>query len=431
MSLWNQLGYSANPYTVNPLAPNAEGSELIVGRDKELRKLTTQLTSTDTHPTIEGDNGSGKTSLVAVAAYRAEQDFVAGRSQQLLIPIPDIIQMKSGVDELERDAYFAIARAYVANVKILDDLGFNTFDTSELEKWLGSPFIYGGGGGLSVVGVGGNVTRSVSANTGQGFTDAGFRQLVRDCLHTTFPTREHGAFVGVIDNIELLRTSADARQALEAVRDSILSLPGVRWVLCGAKGIVRSVVSSPRLSGRIGRPIDLKPVPDEDVPELVRRRLAHYSTRPDPDAPVDPEGFAHIYKISNANLRNSFKHAQDFALWLDEEGKSESPPAEKRELLEEWIDITAAEYSTAAPLQPGQWTLFDKIADAGGSMAPSDYEDFGFNSSQAMRFHLQRLEEANLLDSVIDEDDQRRKTISVTSNGWLVAYHRSKLRREA
>ncbi|MFJ9669375.1 AAA family ATPase [Streptomyces sp. NPDC101221] len=428
MALWDQVGYSTNPYTVNPLAPNAEGSELIVGRDKELRRLMTQLRSTDTHPTIEGDNGSGKTSLVAVAAYRAEREYIEKKEDQLLIPISDIIQMTAGVGEFERSAYFAVAKAYLRNVEKLTEWGFVTVDTSELEKWIGAPFIYGGGAGASVAGVGGSVSRTAAANTGQGFTDAGFRQLVKDCLGTTFPTREHGAFVGVIDNIELLRTSADARQALEAVRDTVLSLPGVRWVLCGAKGIVRSVVSSPRLSGRIGRPIDLKPVPDEEVPELVRRRLARYSTRPDPDAPVDPDGFAHLYKISNANLRNSFKHAQDFAVWLDEEDKLSEPPSQKRALLEEWIDVTAAEHSAAAPLQQGQWSLFDKITDAGGTMAPGDFEAFGFNTQQAMRFHLQRLEEANLIDSVIDEEDQRRKTISVTSNGWLVAYHRAKLR---
>ncbi|MEU8512633.1 hypothetical protein AB0C76_13730 [Kitasatospora sp. NPDC048722] len=425
MSLWNQIGYSANPYAVSPLGSNEEGSELIVGRDKELRKLTIQLRSTDTHPTIEGENGSGKTSLVAVAAYRAEKEYRNGVQKQLLLAIPDLVQMTSDVAEFERSAYFAIAKAYVSNAQKLDDLGFEVVDASELKKWLEAPFIYGGGGGVSAAGFGGNFTRSVAANTSQGFTEAGFRQLVKICLETTFPTREHGAFVGVIDNIELLRTSAEARRVLESVRDGVLSLPGIRWVLCGAKGIVRSVVSSPRLSGRIGRPIDLQPVLDADVPELVRRRLSHFATRPDPDAPVGPEEFAHLYKISNMNLRNSFKHAQDFAVWLDEEDNLAAPPGEKKELLERWIEITASEYAVASPLQPMQWTLFDKIIAAGGVMAPGDYEAFGFNSAQAMRFHLQRLEEANLIDSAIDEDDQRRKTISVTSNGWLVNYHRN------
>jgi hypothetical protein len=51
--------------------------------------------------------------------------------------------------------------------------------------------------------------------------------------------------------MELLSTSKDARRRLEEMRDSVLNIPGVHWVLCGANGIVRSAVGSPRLTGRI------------------------------------------------------------------------------------------------------------------------------------------------------------------------------------
>ena len=39
-----------------------------------------------------------------------------------------------------------------------------------------------------------------------------------------------------------------------------------------------------------------------------------------------------------------------------------------------------------------------------------------------MRPHVRALEEANLVHSLIDETDHRRKTISVTPRGWLVQY---------
>ena len=39
-----------------------------------------------------------------------------------------------------------------------------------------------------------------------------------------------------------------------------------------------------------------------------------------------------------------------------------------------------------------------------------------------MRPHIHALEEANLVTSVIDETDNRRKTISLTPRGWLVQY---------
>ena len=85
----------------------------------------------------------------------------------------------------------------------------------------------------------------------------------------------------------------------------------------------------------------------------------------------------------------------------------------------------ADEFVRDAVLQAAQWRLFDAIAEVGGSIAPGDHEDFGFNTPQAMRFHLTRLEQANLIDSTIDESDQRRRTIAITSTGWLVRYRRS------
>lgn len=69
--------------------------------------------------------------------------------------------------------------------------------------------------------------------------------------------------------------------------------------------------------------------------------------------------------------------------------------------------------------------MFDGIITRGGSCAPGDFEEFSFESQQAMRPHIKRLEESNLVDSVIDDEDSRRKTISVTSLGWIVNYSRN------
>jgi hypothetical protein len=64
-----------------------------------------------------------------------------------------------------------------------------------------------------------------------------------------FPRRESGGFLCVIDRLELLQTSKAARALPEAIRDTALNLPGLHWVLCGAKGIVPTCASSPRLEG--------------------------------------------------------------------------------------------------------------------------------------------------------------------------------------
>lgn len=425
MDIWESVGYSANPYSVEPLPPTPEGAELLVGREKELRQLTTQLRSTDTHPTIEGDNGVGKTSLVFVAGFRAADDFVKGKTAQLLLPITEAFQIDSDHAKFERAALSAILNGYIAHERKLEDAGLFVPNIADIETWIRKPVLRGGGGGGSVLGVGASVSSSETVNTGQIFTEAGLLSQVREWLASTFPSRKSGAFVAVIDNLELLQTSKQARQTLEAIRDGVLALPGVRWVLCGAKGIIRSAVSSPRLSGRISLPIELSPIGDDLIPELMRRRLHHFSERPDPNAPVDAEGFGHLYRILNSNLRNALRYAQDFATWLAVEDELESSQAEKRQLLEVWMAEAADQHEQALPLQPAQWKLLDSIAESGGSIAPGDHQRFGFNSPQAMRSHLHRLEEANMVDTIIDETDSRRKTISITSVGWLVRYRRS------
>ena len=76
-------------------------------------------------------------------------------------------------------------------------------------------------------------------------------------------------------------------------------------------------------------------------------------------------------------------------------------------------------------VKPWAWKVFDQIGDVGGSISPSDYESFTFNSNAAMRPHIKSLEDAQLVDSAIDETDNRRRTIGISARGWIVRYKRS------
>jgi hypothetical protein len=94
MSVWERLGFRENLYSTPPLPGTEEGSRLLVGRDAEVEELQDHWASFDTHASIEGSNGVGKTSLVAVAAYR---DMVAREKAKkpLIIPLGEIFQMTS------------------------------------------------------------------------------------------------------------------------------------------------------------------------------------------------------------------------------------------------------------------------------------------------------------------------------------------------
>jgi DNA-binding MarR family transcriptional regulator len=251
--------------------------------------------------------------------------------------------------------------------------------------------------------------------------------MVRSALREAFPENS-GGFVGTLDNLELLDTSTSARRVLEELRDPVLQLPGMRWVLCGARGIARSLANTPRLNGVLSDPVDILPVQPEFIGSLIDARVQVFAVDEvgRANAPVDAEGFGYLYDVSNENLRDSLAYAQDFALGKDPAFflDSESPDIEK-ELLQ-WIDDLAERSARDVRLQPRMWRLLEDLAHAGGTAAPGDHEQYGFNDRTHMRKNVVELERYDLAISSRDEVDGRRRSISLTSKGWLVHFAKKK-----
>lgn len=428
MSMWTELGFRANPYSTTPIPPTAEGADLLVGRHRPLTRLVRGITSTDTSPTIEGDNGVGKTSLVSVATYMLREKFRTSEIPQLFLPLAEPLQLVPGdsLDDFQRRVYYAVAKAFIEHGAAMKGAGLTVPDYRDVERWLQAPLAKTRSAGMQIGGTGLSGGTGIAVNDGGGFRDAGFRATVDGWLDESFPTSELGGFICLLDNLELLETSQTARQQLEALRDPLIERNGLRWILCGARGIVRSAASSARLNGVLSEPIELRPIAALDIVEVVRRRLDAFSMTPDAYAPVEPGGFQHIYAVLNSNLRDAMKFCNDFALWIDEENERPASVADKQKLLESWLADRAQRHLEATTsVKARAWQLFDDLVSLGGSCSPSDYETFGFNSPMAMRPHVKDLEEANVVISSVADADQRRKHIALTSRGWLVNYQRS------
>lgn len=430
MSLWTRCGLHDNPYAVKALPANAAGVALLVGREREVEDLVSYLRSADTHATLEGDNGVGKTSLVFVAAYEALQEFKNGRVKQLVLPLPDAFQLEpadDGAAKLRQQVFFAIARAFETERATLAEAGLALPDSDAVQDWINRPIFGGSTGGGSVMGFGANFGSTSSPNTSAGFSEEGFYSTVESWLREAFPDRATGGFLAVIDNLELLEDSTQARKTLESIRDTLLDLPGVLWVLCGARGIVRTAASSSRLTSHLGTPIDVRPIADGLIAQVVDKRVDYYASKEHPNPPISGASFQHLYLVVHKNLRNALKLAQDVSLWLDREKLLETTREQRHEYLEVWLAQNAQKYAADAErsLQPRHWKLFDDVAAAGGICAPSEHVKFGFNNPQRMSANVAVLVEANLMQRTIDESDQRRRTIDLTSNGWIVRYQRS------
>lgn len=427
LSLWNELGFRSSPYETNPIPPTEQGDQLLVGRNKELSRLVRYLTSSGLHSTIEGDNGVGKSSLVAVAGYRLKRDFENQLSAQAVIPMGDSFQLSAedSANEFRARVMYAVARAFIDHRDLLKHGGLNVPEVKAVDSWLNKPVFSQNGGGATVAGFGAQSNRGSQPNTSQGFTDAGFVQTVTKWLRDCFPSRESGGFLCVIDNLELLETSRATRTLLESIRDDVLALPGLIWVLCGARGIVRTAASSPRLEGRLAEPMELLPVDDSDVIEAIRRRIDLFKVDASAVAPVGPAGFRHLYDVLNRNLRNALKYSEDFSFWIADNVDDGWNSEDADQLLQIWLSEKADDALRDTKITPRAWAVFDGIADSGGSVSPSNYEQFGFNSLQAMRPHVSSLEQANLAISAVDDTDKRRRTIMLSPRGWLVRYARS------
>lgn len=366
--MWPEMGFQESPYATRPVPATAEGEALFVGRDVVARRLANRLTSSDLHPTVEGENGVGKTSLVSVVGYRLRREFEEGRTGQAIIPLDEAFQLtsKDSATALERKVLLAAATAMIKHHDLLKSDGHDVPDVSDVQKWLNSPLLTGGGGGGSILGFGANATRSVAANSGAGFNEEGLRSTVSGWLGQCFPTPQSGAFVCVLDNLELLETSKDARALLESMRDGMLSMRGLKWVLCGARGIVRTSASSPRLEGRLAEPLELSPIADDEITQVIARRLEYYRINSAAVAPVGPESFKLIYDVLNKNLRNALKYSEDFSLWLYDEDRFGEVESDFGVMFEEWIKWKADQGFEQTDLSGARaWEVFDTLVSKG------------------------------------------------------------------
>lgn len=402
MSLWNDFGFEDEIYRVRPLFGDEDGSNLLVGRDNEVKILQERWESSSTPVTIEGDNGVGKTSLVAVAAYRALQKFRSKNHGTLVLPVSEIFQLKkTGNDELAENFYSAVVSTLVEYADELKNHGVNLAEVARAREEIENPF-----------------------------SDANFEKIAKTWLKTIDKSSLDCCLVSILDNLEILETSENARVVIGEMRDGLFSLPAVKWVLCGANGIVRSAVSSSRLAGWIATPLELPALGEEEIPLVIERRVERYRLEEGAVPPVDSTGFQFIYQNSGKNLRNSFKHAEDFSMSIEDRAPfRDKTPEERFENLASWLATEADLYLRSANNVGNRaWEVFDDLVLHGGTCSPGDFEDFGFNSQQAMRPSIKKLEDAQLVHSAVDDQDQRRKSIVLTSNGWLVNFRRQQIK---
>jgi hypothetical protein len=425
MNIYKEWGFYESPFNTSALQSNENGMSLLVGRDTEIGQILRRLFTPTASVTIEGLNGVGKTSLVNVSLFKAYQNFFDEETTSLFIPCGKTFQItaETTVDEFVSNLYLEIAQTLIRRSEELKNLGFNLPSNSiSIDKWLNSTHVTTWQATLGPMGGG----KNIETNTTNGFTESGFKVQIDNWLKEIFPNEENGAVVCIIDNLELLETSEQAKRQLERLRDEIFNLTGIRWVMCGSLGIVKSVASTPRLEGYLHNPIEISSVKRQFIKNLFEKRIKYFSTDTNQTGylPLTIDDIDFLYEVLNENLRNTIHYCDQYCLYFVDKGITAKTNSDKSKFFLIWLQGEADSImsSVEGQLRPRALKLFNDIITHGGIFSPSDFEKFEFNSVAALRPQVLELERVALLSSTIDESDNRRKTIQVTPKGWLTSF---------
>lgn len=450
------IGLIENPFGVYALSPDERGERLMVGRDEDLQTVAQRLHKHGKITCLDGHVGVGKTSLVNVAAYKCLKAYLAGTTHQLLIPSITSYQLKKdgNVDQFCQEVFQGVAQTLLRYASTLQQYELPKGPSlPHLDAWMNSPVVQhlngnvGGGFSFGVPGVAqvsmrGSVSEAGQLNPSVGFSQSGFESLVRQWLNEIFSVQGNGGVVCIIDNIELLETGAVARRMLEALRDKLFTVNGLRWVFCGANGVIHSLASSPRLTAFLSTPLEVANIYPSALPDLIKARLAEFSTDPEKaeaQLPIEIDDLKDLYLLVNSNLRDLLGLADEFCEYC---AGTRTPLSskDKRAKFDKWLRKATFDkyHALQSRISEKAWAILDIAMSRqfNGTFGAGDYSSFNSNSTVAFEKStfakwIRDLVKLGLLSKSFDdgqsEDDGfNRDVFSVTANGALVHYARRK-----
>jgi hypothetical protein len=443
---WSAWNFRDNPLKNRPLEADEIGLRLLVGRDNEVGEVCSRLLQPEKICCVEGHIGVGKTSLVNTAAYYLYSNYKKTKKGQLLIPCDRIFQLSDDetIASFTQKVYLALAQTLIKTSRDMAGLAPDMDEIQRTDTYLNS----GGstGGSVNVMGFGGGV--STNFNTSSTFQIEGIPQVVKKWLRSIFPQPTSGAVVCIIDNLELLQSSASARNLLESLRDDVFTMHGVQWVVCGANGIVNSVVASPRITGYLAKPIiEVGTLPSACLPELLDTRIAEYRIENSRDffLPFTSKSFQDLYDVLGFNLRDTLSYAEDYCAYVYRQDSSitaGSSTIERETAFEKWVRSASERVhdDVAKGMTAIAWSLLDTAMsdECRGAFGVGDYKTFwrncktnDFPKEADFRKLLKRLTTKGLISvKFVDEDDdgntEGRTLYSVTSKAAFAHFHRLK-----
>ena len=336
MSLYKDWGYTSNPFKPSPIEPTLRGINLLIGRVKEKKKLKNRIKNNNGIITVEGQNGIGKTSVINASIYELyEESIISKDNDNFYLPCNKIFQIssKNNLTEFIDDFYFSIAQTIIEKKKEIRESGVKNLKVENLNKWLNSSEVE-------------SIESKISDFTGRtietsGFAKSGFKKQIRTLLSQIFSNSESSGIICVLDNLELLKTSEDAKKTLEYLRDEIFNISEIKWFFSGSHNIFRTFISTPRLSGFIQNPLKIEKLTNINASYVLTSRINSYQNHVDnkPYSPITETDFILLFESLNGNLREVFKRLSNYYSYVYEELDEEPYQKEgKNRVFKEWFE---------------------------------------------------------------------------------------------
>lgn len=438
-------GFDESPFQPAPLSSDERGERLFVGRETELRDVKIDLHNKGKITCVEGAIGVGKTSLINVAAYQCYAEYVNREAVQLLIPCLEPFQLSAHerVDEFVTNVYMTIAQTLILRAREIKNLGYDLHGLAAVDAWLNEPVLEAVEKSIGIkVFVTAHVETSSAVNLGKGFSSVGIEKRVKDWLAKIFPN-DSGGVVCIIDNLELLRTSAGARAQLDGLRDKLFNVKGMRWVLCGANGIISSVLSFPRLAGFLNLPVhSINTVGKDFTSQFLETRIKEFAADPTTAyLPLSEPELTTLFWATNFNIRDLMTYADQFCKEIFKSGIFPKTAEERDRKFTLWLDKHTLDVFKQLSSDVGTraWEVLDTAMcdKLKGTFYPSQYEFFRaahmeILSKEVFDASIKVLEKFGLICGSISPKNGSGKSevfFTVTSNGALVHYGRY-LRKE-
>ena len=363
--------------------------------------------------------------MANVTAFALFNESLSKSGGAVFVPCRTVFQLnrEETAAEFRRKVLIEVAQTLIENAKdIPPGVGKTKHGRSKpLDAWLNSVKNYSFGLGMFEA----SAAVSSAPNETTGFSESGLEKNIIEWLKEIFPEAGSGGVVCVIDNLELLRTSSAARQAVEELRDVLFTIPGIRWVVCGALGIVHGIASSPRLEGYLYKPIRMGALPEAFSQDLFRARVSEYKKRSTAFLPLDQDDFSYLIGVFRNNLRNALNACDEFCNYIASEYGTDSRDFGPSIFLD-WIQSEAKNVfeATSEDLRPRTLEAFSRICKV-DSFTLAEYKKLGFESYQQLERAVKELEDEDLLTSASEENKVRKRKLQVTSKGSLIEHYQS------